>query len=89
MAFKPVITNIQPSDVNEKEGMFQYVVTLSDQSKHRLFLTKNPKWKLNNINRLLNIPCPICRKDYYCKCMDRHLAAFEDEFTDKIEKIKA
>ncbi|PZD94353.1 hypothetical protein DNH61_18265 [Paenibacillus sambharensis] len=86
MAFNPVIFDLQPSDKNEKEGLYQYIATFSDQSKCRLFLTKKPDWKLAHANRLLNIPCPMCRKDYYCKCMEKHLPAIEAEFLQKIEE---
>ncbi|MFD0716671.1 hypothetical protein [Paenibacillus sp. GCM10027626] len=84
MSFNPKIVDIQPSDTNEKTNLYQYVVTLADQSKYRLFLRKNPEWKLDSANRLLNIPCPMCRKDYYCKCMDKHLEKLESEFLSKI-----
>ncbi|MCQ6561159.1 hypothetical protein [Paenibacillus mendelii] len=84
MAFNPKITDIQPSDSNEKTKLYQYVVTLTDKSKYRLFLSKNPDWSLNSANRLLNIPCPMCRKDYYCKCMDKHLPQLESEFLSKL-----
>jgi len=84
MSFNPRIVDIQKSDANDKTKLYQYVVTLTDKSKYRLFLSKNPDWKLNSANRLLNIPCPMCRKDYYCKCMDKHLEKLESEFLSKI-----
>lgn len=84
MAFNPKITDMEVSDINEKTKLYQYVVTLHDKSKYRLFLSKNPEWNLQSANRLLNIPCPMCRKDYYCKCMDKHLDKLEAEFLTKI-----
>lgn len=84
MAFNPRIVDIQVSDTNDKSNLYQYVVTLHDRSKYRLFLTKAPDWKLTSANRLLNIPCPMCRKDYYCKCMDKHLDKLEIEFQSKM-----
>ncbi|MFC4775583.1 hypothetical protein ACFO9Q_02145 [Paenibacillus sp. GCM10023252] len=80
MAFSSEIKHIQTSDVNEKSGLYQYVVTTVDQSKYRLFLTKDPDWKLKDVNRLLNFPCPVCRKDYYCKCANKHMPELEAEF---------
>ncbi|HUC91215.1 MAG TPA: hypothetical protein VMS09_04195 [Paenibacillus sp.] len=84
MAFNPSIVDIEAFDKNEKTGLYQFVATLPDQSKVRLFMSKNPKWKLEDVNRLLNNPCPICRKDYYCKCMERHMSSLEASAIEKI-----
>lgn len=83
MSFNPKIVEVLPSDANESANLYQYVVTLQDRSKYRLFLSKQPHWKLESVNRLLNIPCPMCRKDYYCKCMDKHIDKLELEFQAK------
>lgn len=77
MSTKLVIKDIVPSDRNEETGLYQYIATLSNQAKCRLFFSKNPDWKLIGVNRLLNIPCPICRKDYYCNCMSNHAGELE------------
>ncbi|XEC96908.1 hypothetical protein AB6A23_10430 [Paenibacillus tarimensis] len=79
MSFKPVIKDITVSDRNEENGLCQFIVTLSNQSKCRLFFGKNPEWKIIGVNRLLNIPCPICRKDYYCNCMSKYANQFEQQ----------
>ncbi|RXZ77075.1 hypothetical protein EBB07_32845 [Paenibacillaceae bacterium] len=79
MAFKPVIKQIEASDQNEDTGLHQFIITLSDHSKCRLFFSKNPDWKIIGVNRLLNIPCPICRKDYYCNCMSNYAQEFEQQ----------
>ena len=77
MSSKLVIKNIEASDSNDENGLHQFVVTLTNQSKCRLFFSKNPDWKIIGVNRLLNIPCPICRKDYYCNCMSNYASDFE------------
>ncbi|TMV48158.1 hypothetical protein FE783_19620 [Paenibacillus mesophilus] len=72
------VTDLQQSDSNEKLGHFQFLVTFADKSKCRIFYDKNPDWKISNITRLLTVPCPICRRDYFCNCLDR--------FTDEIHR---
>ncbi|MBD2846252.1 hypothetical protein IDH44_13685 [Paenibacillus sp. IB182496] len=82
MTFKPVIQEINSSDYNEDSGLYQFVVTLTNQAKCRLFFSKDPEWKITAVNRLLNIPCPVCRKDYYCNCMSKYAAEFEQQMLE-------
>ncbi|PWV98412.1 hypothetical protein DFQ01_11847 [Paenibacillus cellulosilyticus] len=87
MSFNPVIINIEDSgDYNNKEKIYQLIVTLDDYSRTRFFLKKDPEWQLVDVARLLNIPCPVCRKDYYCSCMKRHLPRLEEQFKANIDK---
>ncbi|MBJ6363201.1 hypothetical protein ACFOQM_18440 [Paenibacillus sp. GCM10012307] len=83
MTFKPVIKEIVASDRNEENGLHQFVVTLTNQAKCRLFFSKNPDWKIIGVNRLLNMPCPICRKDYYCNCMSNYASDFEQQIIEQ------
>jgi hypothetical protein len=86
MSFNPVIIDIADSgDYNNKEKIYQLIVTLDDNSRTRFFLKKDPEWQLVDVARLLNIPCPVCRKDYYCSCMKRHLPRLEEQFKAKID----
>ncbi|EFM12713.1 MULTISPECIES: hypothetical protein [Paenibacillus] len=86
MSFNPVIVDIKDSgDYNKKEKIYQLIVTLDDKSITRFFLKKDPEWQLIDVARLLNIPCPVCRKDYYCSCMKRHLPRLEEQFKSKID----
>jgi hypothetical protein len=34
---------------------------------------------MTNISRLLKTPCPVCRKDFICKCMEAFTADFEGQ----------
>jgi hypothetical protein len=79
MSVKFTISNVEKSDINEKAGLYQFIVTFADQSKGRLFYSKNPDWKLINVSRLLNVPCPMCRKDYYCKCLEYYSQELDQE----------
>jgi hypothetical protein len=89
MAFYPTIKDLQESDKNPEQNLYQYIATLTDQSKHRLFLKKDEagEWVLMGANRLLNIPCPICRKDYYCKCINDYMPQLEDEFKKNVAQL--
>jgi len=83
MPFKVKITDLAVSDMNKDLGLYQFIATLTDGSKCRLFYTKNPDFKLSEVNRLQSVPCPVCRKDYYCNCMNRFIADFEREIVDR------
>lgn len=72
MKTKLTVDNVTLSDHNEELGLYQFIVTFTDRSKARVFMRKDPDWNFTSVNRLLNIPCTICRKDYYCKCFERH-----------------
>lgn len=76
------VTDLQPSDSNPEAGLYQFIVTFVDNSKCRAFFSKDPEWRITSANRLLNVPCPICRKDYYCSCMDRRKLEIEREIMD-------
>ncbi|WP_152394987.1 hypothetical protein [Paenibacillus guangzhouensis] len=70
MAYIPRVNDFKLSDYNEKEGLYQFVVELQDGIKCRMFYNRYPEWTVKNISRLHTTPCPICRKDYICKCME-------------------
>jgi hypothetical protein len=79
---KLAVKDVAVSDMNEELGLYQFIVTFHDQSKARAFFRKDGDWKLTNVNRLLNVPCPICRKDYYCKCYEKNSAEIERQLVD-------
>ncbi|MBW7455053.1 hypothetical protein ACFOLF_03665 [Paenibacillus sepulcri] len=83
MALKIHIKNLVVVDSNEAEGLYHFVATLTDNTKCRLIYSKKPDWELIGVNRLLTVPCPICRKDYYCNCMSKHASEFENEIKEK------
>ena len=83
MALKIHIKTLKAADKNEKEGLYHFVATLSDNTQCRLIYSRKPDWKLIGVNRLLSVPCPICHKDYYCNCLSKHADELEQEIIDK------
>ncbi|SDX78473.1 hypothetical protein [Paenibacillus sp. CF384] len=83
MKFNMKIKDFAAADINVADGLYHFVVTMSDNTQCRLIFTKKPDWKLIGVNRLLTVPCPICRRDYYCNCMSKYQEAFEREVLDK------
>jgi len=79
---KLLVDTVSLSDHNEELGLYQFIVTFKDRTKARVFMRKDPTWKITAINRLLNIPCTICRKDYYCKCFERHSVDIESQLVE-------
>lgn len=79
MRKKLVVDHVALSDHNEELGLYQFILTFTDQSKARVFVHKDPEWRITAINRLLNIPCTICRKDYYCKCFEKYIPDIEQQ----------
>lgn len=76
------VTDLQKSDSNEELGQYQFVATFADKTKCRIFYEKNPDWKVTSITRLLAVPCPICRRDYFCNCLDRRTDDIHREIQD-------
>jgi len=79
---KLMIDNVQLSDHNEEDGLYQFIVTFKDSAKARVYMRRNPEWHLTAVSRLLNVPCPICRKDYYCKCYEKYGDEIERQLID-------
>ncbi|MFX3635346.1 MAG: hypothetical protein ACE3L7_17780 [Candidatus Pristimantibacillus sp.] len=83
MNSKLQIKSVTLADKDLGSGLFQYIMTLSEGSKARLFYSKNPEWKLTGVTRMLNVPCPLCRKDYYCNCFEKNAAHFEHQLAEQ------
>ncbi|WP_274651433.1 hypothetical protein [Paenibacillus humicola] len=83
MAQKFNITKLVLADRSKESGLYHFVATMSDNTQCRMIYTRNPDWKLIDVNRLLTVPCPICRKDYYCNCLARHTDELERQVADK------
>ena len=83
MTNKLNITDFVVADRNKDNGLYHFIATLSDNVKCRLIMSSKPEWKIIDVNRLLNVPCPVCRKDYYCNCMARYSKEFERELAEK------
>jgi hypothetical protein len=74
MAYQPKVVDAKIVSNNPKNGLFEIVVTLNDRTSCRLIYEKDAASgavQATHVNRLLNEPCPICRKDFLCNCMTR------------------
>lgn len=76
MAYQPQVVDAKVVSKNEKNGLFEIMVELSDRNQARLVfetdpVTKEPK--VTHINRLYTVPCAICKKDFLCYCLNRYM----------------
>lgn len=81
--YKPVIKEFTLAEKNEKNGLFQFIMELADGSKCRIFYSKNPDWKATHIARLNVTPCPVCKKDFICNCMEKFLDVLDQQIKDR------
>ncbi|MEF2967086.1 hypothetical protein V3851_14685 [Paenibacillus sp. M1] len=70
MSYRPSVENVTKAGSNEKEGLYEFIVKLADGTECRAFYHRFPQWRMTNINRLQKTPCPVCRKDFICNCME-------------------
>lgn len=91
MSYRPSVQNVTKASSNEKEGLYEFIVTMADGSACRVFFHRNPEWRLTNVSRLQRTPCPVCRKDFICKCMDKFSGEIKQQLDDGqwIEKALA
>ncbi|GGG19794.1 hypothetical protein GCM10010913_47420 [Paenibacillus aceti] len=91
MSYRPSIQNVSIAGSNEKEGLYEFAVKLADGTQCRVFYHRFPEWRLTNINRLQKTPCPVCRKDYICNCMEGFAEEFHSQLVGDqwIEKLLA
>lgn len=83
MSYRPNVENVTMAGSNEKEGLYEFIVKLADGTECRVFYHRFPEWRLTNISRLQKTPCPVCRKDFICKCMDNFSGDIERQITDE------
>ena len=69
MSFNYKFKNFVAADSNPATGLYHFVATFSDQTQVKTDVHEYAEWKLIGTNRLLTVPCPVCRRDYYCNCM--------------------
>ncbi|GAA0133383.1 hypothetical protein YSY43_02230 [Paenibacillus sp. YSY-4.3] len=81
MSYRPSVQNVTKASSNEKEGLYEFIVTMADGTACRVFFHRNPEWRLTGVSRLQRTPCPVCRKDFICKCMDK----FSGEILQQID----
>jgi hypothetical protein len=75
MAYKPEVEEAKIVSNNPNNGLYEVVVSLKDRTKCRLVFEKDAQGgsKVTNIARLYKEPCPICRKDFLCYCMNKYM----------------
>ncbi|PQP82827.1 hypothetical protein C0Q44_15700 [Paenibacillus sp. PCH8] len=88
MSYRPRIADLELASGNEKDGLYEFKMKLVDGTKCRIFYSRSPEWKLTHISRLQKTPCPVCRKDFICKCMDQwatdlHQQMIDDQWIEK------
>ncbi|WP_426453955.1 hypothetical protein ACP26L_15995 [Paenibacillus sp. S-38] len=73
MAYNPQVTDAKVVSHNPKNGLFEIVASLKDRTVCRLTYETDEAGgaRATHISRLLQEPCPICRKDFLCNCMDK------------------
>ncbi|MCW3793655.1 hypothetical protein [Paenibacillus sp. LS1] len=88
MSYRPRIADLELAYGNKEDGLYEFKMNLVDGTKCRVFYTRSPEWKMTNISRLQKTPCPVCRKDFICKCMDQwasdlHQQMIDDQWMEK------
>ena len=80
MSYQPIVKHKRLCDANQEKGttLGQIVVTLQDGTQLRIINNDGKK----SITRLLTMPCPICRKDFFCKCFDRYVETVDDQLEE-------
>ncbi|MCD1260708.1 hypothetical protein B5M42_018055 [Paenibacillus athensensis] len=89
MAYDPQVVEAKVVSDNKKNGLFEVVAILKDRSQCRLFFERDPQTgvgKIANLNRLMKEPCPICRRDYLCNCLDRYMHKIADQALPMIQQ---
>jgi hypothetical protein len=82
MAYDPQVVDANLVSDNKKNGLFEVVVILKDRTHCRLTFERDDKSgtsRVTNLNRLLKEPCPICRKDFLCKCLERYAPTVSEQ----------
>ncbi len=82
MSYRPIITNVREASSNEKSGLYEFIINLADGTECRAFYNRFPEWKMTNISRLQKTPCPVCRKDFICKCMESFTGELEQQIVE-------
>jgi hypothetical protein len=83
MSYRLKVKDAQVVSRNEKNGLFEVLAVLEDRTQCRLVFEtlENGETRATHISRLHREPCPICKRDYICKCVER----FRDEIADQAD----
>ncbi|WP_106766715.1 hypothetical protein [Paenibacillus faecalis] len=82
MSYRPQISNVIKAGSNEKEGLYEFIISLADGTDCRVFYSRLPEWKMTYVNRLGKTPCPVCRKDFICNCMEKYSIDIDQQMKD-------
>lgn len=82
MSYKPSVDSVIKASSNEKEGLYEFIVHLADGSECRVSYNRFPEWQISNVSRLQKNPCPVCRKDFICDCMNRFSGVIAQQIED-------
>ncbi|WP_036720284.1 hypothetical protein [Paenibacillus sp. JCM 10914] len=82
MAYRPQIADVTTAGSNDKEGLYEFIIHTADGTDIRVFYSRFPEWKLTALSRLGKVPCPVCRKDFICKCMEKFSHEFDQQMND-------
>ncbi len=88
MAYDPQVVHAKIVSDNKKNGLFEVVAVLKDRNQCRLVFERDPQTgvgKVTHLNRLMKEPCPICRKDYLCDCLEAYMPSIADQAMNYIK----
>ncbi|MFC0214235.1 hypothetical protein ACFFK0_17540 [Paenibacillus chartarius] len=81
MAYNPQVVEANIVSDNTKNGLFEIVAVLKDRTKCRIGYerTASGEEHATHINRLFTAPCPVCRKDFLCSCMNNFMPTIAEQ----------
>ncbi len=82
VSYRPQISNVTKAGSNVEEGLYEFIISLADGTECRVFYNRFPEWKMTNVSRLGKTPCPVCRKDFICKCMEKFSVDLDQQMKD-------
>ncbi|MEK5058092.1 hypothetical protein PUW24_13975 [Paenibacillus urinalis] len=82
MSYRPQIVDLTTASRNEEAGLYEFTMKLADGTLCRVFYSRDPEWKMTSISRLQKTPCPVCRKDFICKCMEKFAGEIHEQIQD-------
>jgi hypothetical protein len=88
MAYDPQVVDAKIVSDNKKNGLFEVVAYLKDRNQCRLTYQRDPQTgtnKVTDLSRLMNEPCPICRKDYLCDCLEQYMEGIAEQSLTRIQ----
>ncbi|AHD05081.1 hypothetical protein ABNB59_02830 [Paenibacillus larvae] len=87
MAYTPQVEEATLVSENKNNGLFEILVVLKDRTHCRLIFERTPDGAplITHANRLNKAPCPVCRKDFLCNCMERYSTQLAEQALAKVE----